>query len=104
MFQKFFTKSKMAKTDYPFSNSPHHICSISTILVILNINRADADLESIKRKVSQLLKKNKLKDCKTLKGSLDRLLTYYYRNEASLPSLQDISLYSQDIIDLTIDD
>ena len=97
----------MAKTDYPFANSPHHKCSISTILVILNIHRADADLESIKRKISQLLKKNKLKDCKTLKGSLDRLLTHYYRNDAALPSFQDICLYSNtkvEVIDLTMDD
>ena len=83
----------MARTNYPYLNSSSQICCISTILVILNIDRPDADLQSIRRKIQQLLRKNNLRVCKTLKGSLNRLLTYYYRNNHALPSIQEITLY-----------
>lgn len=96
----------MARTNYPFRSSPYQTCSVSTILVVLNINRADADLESIRKKVKMLLKKNDLKGCKTLESSLKKLLTYYYRNDHALPTLQDLSLYTTfvEVIDLTMDD
>ena len=96
----------MARTMYPFHSSPNQKCSISTILVVLNINRADADLESIRKKVKQLLKKNKLQSCKTLKSSIQRLMTHYYRNDDAFPTLKDLSLYEtfeEEVIDLTMD-
>lgn len=81
----------MARTNYPFTTQ---ICCIPNILVALNIDRPDADLISIRRKIRQLLKKNNLRVCKTLRSSLNKLITYYYRNNLALPSLQEISLYN----------
>jgi hypothetical protein len=95
----------MARTNYPFHSSQTQKCSITTLLVVLNINRADADLVSIRRKVKELLRKNNLTCCKTLKSSLQRLLTHYYRHDHALPTLRDLSLYKEDeVIDLTMDD
>lgn len=99
----------MARTTYPFRSSPNQICSISTIIVVLNINRDDADLESIRKKVKQLLRKNKLKVGKNLKNNVHKLLTHYYRHDHALPTLKDLSLYEifekeVEVIDLTLDD
>ncbi len=98
----------MARTIYPFRSSPNQICSITTIIVVLNINRDDADLESIRRKVKQLLRKNSLKVGKNLKNNVHKLLTHYYRHDHALPTLKDLSLYEtfeeQEVIDLTMDD
>jgi hypothetical protein len=81
----------MARTNYPFTAQ---ICCLPNILVALNIDRPDADLESIQLKIGQLLEKNNLRGCKTLRGSLNRLITYYYRNSHALPTLQEISMYN----------
>jgi hypothetical protein len=94
----------MARTKYPYRNSPYQKCSMTNILVILNIDRADADLTGIRKKVKQLLKKNKLTCCKTLKNSLKKLLTHYYRNDHALPSWKDLSFEEENVIDLTMDD
>jgi len=83
----------MARTNYPFCNSKTQKSNITSILVVLNINRADADLKSIRRKVKELLRKNNLKGCKTLKNSLNKLMTHYYRHDDALPTLGDLSLY-----------
>ncbi len=92
----------MARTNYPYSNSSNKTCSISNILVILNINRQDADLVSIRKKVKELLKKNNMDVCRTLRGSLDRLLAFYYNNDYALPLYKDVALYNNtcEVIDL----
>ena len=82
----------MARTEYPF-NSDSQVCSMTAILVVLNIDRPDADLKSIGKKVKQLLRKNKMRVCKTLQGSLNKLLTHYYRHDWALPTHKELSLY-----------
>lgn len=105
----------MARTDYPF-NSENQKCSITTVFVVLNINRGDADLKSIDLKVRELLQKNKIPTCKTLQGCLNRLIRYYCQNENALPTNGELSLYAEserkqkrkrheiEVIDLTFED
>ena len=111
----------MARTEYPFETEDQ-ICSMSAILVVLNIHRPDADLKYIQIKVKQLLRKNNMKVCKTLKGSLNKLLTHYYRHDNALPTHKELYLYGNvsinvcpkrpryeevkkcEVIDLTLED
>jgi len=81
----------MARTRYRVN--PKWRVPLCTVTQTLCITRADADLESIRRKVSFLLKMNQIKSTGKLPNKHKRLIRHYERHPETLPSWTDLALY-----------
>ena len=81
----------MARTEYRVN--PKWRVPLCTVTQTLSIAREDADRESIRRKVSFLLKKNRISSTGKLAHKLRRLIRHYEYHPETLPSWTDLALY-----------
>jgi hypothetical protein len=81
----------MARTRYRVN--PKWRVPLCTVTQTLCITREDADHESIRRKVSFLLKKNQISSTGKLAHKLRRLIRHYEYHPETLPTWTELALY-----------